>query len=108
MHADCASHNITHCAEFSIQAVLQPDGLITEKLFPTALNHCSQSSKTFEVGKTLLGVVIDWSDAEAAGLNLAVGEHKAGELLKGCKVYWQRSCLQMVKQLILNSRLFFT
>ena len=38
-----------------------------------------------------MGVVIDWSDAEAAGLNLAVGEHKAGELLKGCKVHWQCS-----------------
>ena len=60
--------------------------------FRKIFNHCFQSSKTFEVGKTLFGVVIDWSDAEAAGLNLAVGEHKAGELLKGCKVHWQRSC----------------
>ena len=39
-----------------------------------------------------MGVVIDWSDAEAAGLKLAVGEHKAAVLLKGCKVHWQRSC----------------
>ena len=33
--------------------------------FRKIFNHCSQSSKTctFEVGKTLLGVVIDWSDA---------------------------------------------
>ena len=54
--------------------------------------HCSQSSKIFEVGKTLLGVVIDWSDAGAAGLNLAVGEHKAAKLLKGCKAHWQCSC----------------
>ena len=44
--------------------------------FRKIFNHCSQSSKTFEVGKTPLGVVINWSDAKAAGLNLAVGEHK--------------------------------
>ncbi len=27
--------------------------------FRKIFNHCSQNSKTFEVGKTLLGVVID-------------------------------------------------
>ena len=32
--------------------------------FRKIFNHCSQSSKTFEVDKTLLGVVIDWSDAQ--------------------------------------------
>ena len=56
--------------------------------FRKMFDHCSQSSKTFEDGKTLLGIVIDWSDAVAAGLNLAVGEHKTAELLKGCKVQW--------------------
>ena len=46
-----------------------------------------------------MGVVIDWSDAEAAGLNLAVGEHKAAELLKGCKVHWQRSCQRIANRI---------
>ena len=48
-------------------------------------------------------VVIDWGDAEAAGLNLGVGEHKAGELLKGCKVHWQRSC-QLIANRIASSK----
>ena len=61
-------------------------------------DHCSQSCKTFEIGKTLLGVVIDWSDAEAAGLKKAVGEQKAEEFLKGCKVHWQHSCQQIANR----------
>ena len=39
--------------------------------FQKVFDHCSKSSKAFEIGKSLLGVVIDWSDAEAAGLKLA-------------------------------------
>ena len=64
--------------------------------FRKIFDHCSQSSKIFEVGKILLGVVIDWSNA---GLNLAVGEHKAAELLKGCKVHWQRTCQQITNRI---------
>lgn len=41
-----------------------------------------------KLGTTLLGVVIDWSDAEINGLKLVVGQ----QLLKGCSVHWQRSC----------------
>ena len=41
--------------------------------------------------------------AEAAGLNLAVGEHKAGELLKGCKVHFQLSC-QCIANRIVSSK----
>ena len=36
-------------------------------------------------------IIIDWNDAEADGLRLAVGEEMANTLLKGCKVYWIRS-----------------
>lgn len=41
-------------------------GLAFRKIF----DHCTKSSKTFEVGKTLVGVVTDWSDAEDGGLKL--------------------------------------
>ena len=43
------------------------------------------------IGQTLLGIIIDWNDAEADGLLLAVGEEMANTLLKGCKVHWIRS-----------------
>ena len=38
----------------------------------------------FEVGTTLRGIVIDWSDAEANGVCKAVGDIVANRLLKGC------------------------
>jgi len=69
-------------------------GLAFRKVF----DHCSKSSTTFKVGKTLLGVVTDWSDSEAGGLKLAVGEKLAEELLKGCKVHWQHSCQRIANR----------
>ena len=69
-------------------------GLAFRKVF----DHCSKSSKTFKVGRTLLGVVTDWSDSEAGGLKLAVGEKLAEELLKGCKVHWQHSCQRIANR----------
>ena len=50
--------------------------------FRKMFDHCSQSSKTFEIGKTLLGVVIHWSYTEAAGLKKAVGEQKLKNFIK--------------------------
>ena len=34
---------------------------------------CKSSNHTFEPGRTLLGIVVDWSDAEIRGLSLALG-----------------------------------
>ena len=33
-----------------------------------------------------------------SGLKKAVGEQKAEELLKGCKVHWQRSCQRIANR----------
>lgn len=54
-------------------------------------DQCKKDNSEFCIGKTLLGIIIDWSDAEADGLQLAVGEEMANTLLKGCKVHWIRS-----------------
>ena len=43
----------------------------------------------------LLGLVVDWSDAQIKGLQQVVGEEKADKLLKGCKVHWLRSCMRV-------------
>ena len=53
------------------------------KVFGMAKSDCSK----FEVGTTLRGIVIDWSDAEANGLRKAVGDIVANRLLKGCQVH---------------------
>lgn len=54
----------------------------------------------FNLGSTLLGVVIDRSDAEINGLKLAVGQDLAEQLLKGCSVHWQRSCQHIADRVI--------
>ena len=55
-------------------------------------SKCESDCDTFCIGETLLGIIIDWSDAEILGLKQAIGESKAQSLLRGCKVHWYRSC----------------
>ena len=62
-------------------------GIGFSKIFDITRADCS----SFEVGKTLRGIVIDWSDAEASGLRKAVGATMANGLLRGCQVNWARS-----------------
>lgn len=47
----------------------------------------------FEVGKTLNGIIADWSDTQLQGLQEAIGEKKANKVVKGCQVciYVQKS-----------------
>lgn len=53
--------------------------------------NCKDKHGSFQPGKTSLGVVIDWCDAEINGLGKAVGKDTAVTLLKGCNVHWIRS-----------------
>ena len=58
--------------------------------FSKTFAYCKDSHEEFEVGKSLLGIVIDWCDAEINGLGKAVGREIAVKLLKGCSVHWSR------------------
>ena len=40
----------------------------------------------FGVGKTLKGIIADWSDTQLQGLQDAVGEERANNVVKGCQV----------------------
>ena len=71
--------------------------------FKKIFDKCRSSNENFEVGSTLQGIVTDWSDAEINGLKMAVGKKTAENLLKGCKVHWQRSC-QHVADKVLSSQ----
>ena len=62
-------------------------------------DKCKQVDIAFVLGKTLLGVVTDWSDSEIKGLKNVVGEETAGELLKGCQVHWLRSCKRVAEHI---------
>ena len=43
------------------------------------------------VGKSLQGIIVDWSDQQMAGLEGAVGVEKATKVAKGCRVHFTRS-----------------
>ena len=45
-----------------------------------------------------LQLIVDWSDAQIKGLQLAIGNEKAEMLLKGCKVHWIRSCQRVAEK----------
>ena len=73
-------------------------GLAYSKTFA----KCRSVHNNFEPGKSLAGVVVDWSDAEIKGLGIAVGKELAVTLLKGCKVHWTRSW-QRVRDRVVTS-----
>ena len=52
------------------------------------------------MGGTLLGIVVDWSDAEVKGLKAAIGDELASELLRGCLVHWGRSLVRIRKRAV--------
>ena len=59
--------------------------------FAKTFANCKDKYGSFQPGKSLLGVVIDWCDAEINGLGKAVGKDTAVTLLRGCNVHWIRS-----------------
>ena len=67
--------------------------------FKKLFDQCKVSCPNFNIGKSLLGIVTDWSDTEIAGLKHVVGEETATQLLKGCKVHWLRSCQRVAERI---------
>ena len=59
--------------------------------FMKTFEQCKKDHPNFTVGESLVGVVVDWSDAQCNGLRLALGKELADELLRGCEVHWNRS-----------------
>ncbi|KAK3750008.1 hypothetical protein QZH41_008651, partial [Actinostola sp. cb2023] len=50
---------------------------------------------SFENGKSLQGITVDFSDAESRALHEVLGKNLAPNLLRECKVHWQRSCMKV-------------
>ena len=70
--------------------------------FSKTFAKCRADNPNFELEKGLLGVIIDWSDADIQGLGGAVGPDVARKLSKGCSVHWSRSW-QRVRNQVLDS-----
>ena len=51
----------------------------------------------FEVGKTLNGIITDWSDTQLNGLELAIGKETTNLVTKGCQVLIQLKCHFMIQ-----------
>ncbi len=41
----------------------------------------------FKIGVSLNGIIADWSDQQANGLEIAIGKTMANEILEGCQVW---------------------
>jgi len=70
--------------------------------FSIMFRVCSDKYPSFEVGKSLKGIIMDWSDAESKGLREAVGDEIASNVLRGCNVHWTRSYQRVAERV--NSR----
>ena len=73
--------------------------LAFKKTFEKASKDCPK----FSLGGTLMGIVIDWSDAEVKGLKAAIGDELALELLRGCLVHWGRSWVDRIRKRVVSS-----
>ena len=58
--------------------------------FREIFNQCQEGNKDFKVAN-LKGIVLDWSDTERKGLELAIGKNIAERLMIGCLVHYGRS-----------------
>ena len=52
---------------------------------------CRADEPSYDVHKSLQGIIIDWCDTERSGLVKALGSELATKLLRGCAVHWARS-----------------
>ena len=59
--------------------------------FQAIFRLCNEDNKDFAPGKTLKGIVLDWSDTERKGLEVAIGKDLTENLLIGCQVHYGRS-----------------
>ena len=54
--------------------------------FRAIFDRVSKYHPSFSVGKSLVGILMDWSDQQYNGLQEVVGENIAKSVVKGCQV----------------------
>lgn len=57
-----------------------------KEAFQAVFGEVKRHHKEFEVGKTLKGIIADWSDTQINGLELAIGKETTDMVIKGCQV----------------------
>ena len=56
--------------------------------FQAIFSKVKEYHPDFEVGKTLNGIICDWSDTQLKGIEQAVGLEVANRVVKGCQVQY--------------------
>ena len=72
------------------------------KAFTLMFDTCKADEPSYDVHKSLQGIIIDWSDTERSGLVKAQGSELATKLLRGCVVHWARSYQRLLHMLQQN------
>ena len=66
-------------------------GLLTAEAyserFKAIFSSVAKTYPSFSVGKSLVGILMDWSDQQFNGLEQAVGKDVAEAVVKGCQVH---------------------
>ena len=62
------------------------DASAYKQAFESIFTHVKKLHPIFDVGKTLKGIIADWSDTQLKGLQEAIGEEKTNQVIKGCQV----------------------
>ena len=62
------------------------DAVAYKKALAAIFDQVQSDHPAFEVGKSLKGTVLDWSDTQLKGLEMAVGKEVAAKTVKGCQV----------------------
>ena len=88
----CTGHAVTRVHPETLTA--ETYAICFKAIFTTVKNH-----PKFEVGDSLKGVVVDWSDTQMAGLEAAVGKETASLIAKGCKVHFIRLVKRVSKRI---------
>lgn len=66
--------------------VWKVDAVAYKIAFAAVFEQVQSDHPTFSVGKSLIGIVLDWSDTQLKGLEMAVGKEIADKTMKNCQV----------------------
>ena len=62
-----------------------------QQAFQAVFSTVRDDKPSFKVGKTLIAIVLDWSDQQLKGLEAVIGEETTAKVVKGCQVHFTRS-----------------
>ena len=78
------------------------DAVAYKCAFEAIFGHVKAKHLEFSVGKSLKGIVTDWSDTQLKGLQSVIGDDITSQVVKGCQV---RNDIKVVKYVCMHNML---